>query len=98
MDTRIGSTYGVLGEYKVLAYKAEETKRAGKTEEKHDELAMSAQAQSFSALRKALSGIPDLREERIGELRQKIESGVYDVSSSDVADKILERALGALAW
>jgi len=36
---------------------------------------------------------PDMREQRVRELRSRIESGAYQVSGEDIADLIARRAL-----
>jgi len=37
--------------------------------------------------------LPDVREQRVRELRSRIESGAYQVSGEDIADLIARRAL-----
>jgi flagellar biosynthesis anti-sigma factor FlgM len=37
---------------------------------------------------------PDIRSEKVASLQQAIAAGNYSVSSSDVADKIIESLLG----
>jgi len=37
--------------------------------------------------------LPEIREEKIAELRAAIEQGTYEVSARDVAEKILDRLL-----
>jgi negative regulator of flagellin synthesis FlgM len=39
---------------------------------------------------KALRQIPDIRQDKVDEIAQKIERGQYSVKSSDVAGKIVE--------
>jgi negative regulator of flagellin synthesis FlgM len=37
--------------------------------------------------------LPEIREDKVLELRQKIESGTYDVAPDEIADKILGRLI-----
>jgi negative regulator of flagellin synthesis FlgM len=58
-----------------------------------DEAVLSQRAQEVLAARKALAAIPDVRAEKVAELRQKISSGTYEVDAEAVARKILEGGL-----
>lgn len=40
----------------------------------------------------AISGLPDVRADRVAELKGQIESGEYNVSGRDVAESLLRRA------
>ena len=41
-----------------------------------------------------VSGGDDVRNEKVAQLRAAIQSGTYNVSSSDVADKMIDSMLG----
>jgi len=43
------------------------------------------------AAQEALSKVPDIRQEIVGELKAKIESGQYQVSGEEIADMMLRR-------
>ena len=43
-------------------------------------------------VRKLVEDAPDAREELIAELKARIESGTYNVSSEDIADLMVRRA------
>jgi negative regulator of flagellin synthesis FlgM len=53
----------------------------------------SAKAQEFQLIRKILDETPDVREEKVRELKDRIESGDYAVDSGKVAAKILGESL-----
>lgn len=57
--------------------------------QKSDAFTPSKEAQSFSEMLAKLKNIPDVREDRVAELQQRIASGQYFVSSADIASSIL---------
>ena len=60
---------------------------------KMDHVSFSATAQDFSTVLEVVSKIPDVREEKINEISARINSGHYNVSAKDIANKILEKNL-----
>jgi len=56
---------------------------------KKDVLSISNQAKDYQTVIKALRDTPDIRQNKINELLEKYQSGNYDVSGKDVADKIV---------
>ena len=57
--------------------------------QKRDELTLSQQAQSFQDFLKRLQSETEVRQTKVDEYTQKIASGNYNVSSSDIALSIL---------
>ena len=91
MDFKINNVYGT---YKV--YRANDSLKAHKTDNTHgalsfrDAFTLSVQAEDYQHIRKTLSGVPDVRMDRVHALRAKIEDGQYAISASAVAEKILQ--------
>lgn len=56
-----------------------------------DEVILSSRAQEFSNLLQQAKNMPEVREDRVQELAEKIKSGNYKVSSEEVAEKMLGR-------
>lgn len=56
---------------------------------KKDELSISGTAKDFSVVMKALKAVPDIRQDKVNEILQSMESGNYSVKASDIADKIV---------
>ena len=50
-----------------------------------------ARASEVKRFQEAADALPDLRKERIEELKRQIESGEYQVDSKAIAEKILDR-------
>lgn len=60
-----------------------------KLSSKKDELSISGTAKDYSVVMKALKQIPDVRQDKVDEISQKMESGNYFVDSHDIVDKII---------
>jgi negative regulator of flagellin synthesis FlgM len=54
---------------------------------------LSAEAKDFQRIRQILDDTPDVREEKVRELKDRIESGNYAVDSGKVAAKMLGESL-----
>lgn len=51
----------------------------------------SSQAQTIKNAKAAVDAAPDVRDDLVASLKQRIDSGNYNVSSSDIADMMLRR-------
>ncbi len=58
-----------------------------------DEVTISREALSTQQVRKYMQEIPDVRIERVRDLQARIQSGTYDVSGEDIAEKIIGRSI-----
>lgn len=59
---------------------------------KKDELTISQKAMDYQIVgkgMKALSQIPDIREDKVNAIIEKMDKGLYDLDGKDVAEKIL---------
>lgn len=77
------------------------TKKLSKSEEKkttgtsfQDQLQLSATAQDASAVKKAISAAPDVRQNLVNSLKERIDNGTYEVDVEDFAGKLLEKYNG----
>jgi negative regulator of flagellin synthesis FlgM len=50
-------------------------------------------ANEIQCVKSELDRLPDVREDRVMELKARIESGAYRISADDIADLIVRRAL-----
>lgn len=55
-----------------------------------DEASLSQIARDFCVAQKALAATPDVREDKVAELRQKIADGTFEVNADLIADRIIE--------
>ncbi|MCL2564835.1 MAG: flagellar biosynthesis anti-sigma factor FlgM [Defluviitaleaceae bacterium] len=63
--------------------------RLSRTSGKKDNVALSSQGRDYQMALRALKEVPDIRENRVNEVLDKIESGSFDLSSKDIASKML---------
>lgn len=64
-----------------------------KVEEKtapDEKVNLSATAKDIQKLKSAVANLPDVRQDKVDELKARIEKGEYSVSGENVADKIIE--------
>ena len=60
---------------------------------KADTLVLSDRAQGLQFAKEQVLKSPEVRAERITELKKQIQNGTYQVSSSDIAQKMIGRSL-----
>jgi len=63
--------------------------KAGSVAAKKDVLSISDEAKDFQTALKALRDVPDIRDEKVRDILRNLESGSYNVSGYDVANKII---------
>lgn len=68
--------------------KPENTAKTSKSNSK-DTVAISSKAKDFQIAKNAVDASDEVRVDRVEELKAKIQNGEYNVSSSDIANKIL---------
>lgn len=54
-----------------------------------DNVKISEVGKDYAVAQKALKNVPDVRQDRIDEVRAKMEKGDYEVKGDEIADKIL---------
>ncbi len=59
-----------------------------------DQLSLSDEARAMAAARQAVSNAPDVREDKVAAIKQRIEDGTYSVSPRVLAQKIFEHVTG----
>lgn len=60
---------------------------------KADTVALSNAAKNIQEAQKQLEAIPDVREDKVAQLREQIENGTYEIDEEKIADKMLKDAL-----
>ena len=84
--SNINTSNKVLGAYKA---QVEAPQGGGQRISKTDTAHISEEGQAFQAVLDAVYKAPDIREERVNELSSKINNGEYNISSRDIAMKML---------
>jgi len=54
---------------------------------------LSVRSKDIQKIRKAIDELPDIREERVQELKNQIEKGIYRISGEKIAEKMAGEAL-----
>ncbi len=71
--------------------RAARTRPAARGSERRDELTLSDQAQMLARARAALDEQPDVRAEKVQELKSSVEAGTYQVPLKKLAQQLLKR-------
>ncbi len=58
-----------------------------------DQITVSETAKNIARLMVEVSNIPDIRADKVEELKNAINSGTYEVKGSEIAGKIIKEAL-----
>jgi negative regulator of flagellin synthesis FlgM len=66
------------------------TNVAVQPEEKVD---LSTQARDIQQAKNALSSLPDVREQKVAEIKSQVEKGAYNVSGEKIAGKMVGEAI-----
>ena len=54
---------------------------------------LSTKARDIQQLRDAVSQLPDVREDKVRELKDKVDKGAYDVNGQKIAEKMVSESL-----
>ncbi len=69
------------------------TEREGNAVAGSDNVRLSAKARELQEARKAVEATPELRKEKVEELKDRIASGSYNVKGEEIADAIIKATL-----
>ena len=74
-------------------YKPANAQKAGRTEEpkKRDAYEISRSAKDYQVAKKAVAEADDVREDEVARLKEALASGAYNVSSQEIAEKIVSK-------
>ena len=67
--------------------------KIGNAMQKSDSVTFSSRSDEIRKAKELYKELPDVRQELVNELKDKIRSGEYEVSSKELADKIMHRAI-----
>lgn len=76
--------------------KDEKTSSKSADSSESDKVSLSSSAKDASSIKDAVKSAPEIRVELVSELKVKIESGQYNVSGREVAEKIVQTAIDDL--
>ena len=64
-----------------------------KQETKSDTVVLSDTAKKIQETQTQLKAIPDVREDKVAQLKEQIENGTYEIDEEKIADKMLKDLL-----
>lgn len=67
-------------------------KKTGKSEMKRDQLEISQSAKDFQIAMDAFKKLPDVRQEKIDDVKDQIDKGTYKPSAEDIIKKMMSNA------
>lgn len=86
-----------IGTYNMVSqiYGSRNTKKSAATSSTNyasfkDEVSFSSLGKDMQIAKNALASTPDVREDRVSDLKAKMDKGTYDVSDDDFANKLME--------
>lgn len=76
----------------ISAYKTSQIKKANVNEgyEINDKLDLSDNARIYSKAIKAVKDVDDIRYDKVNEIKEKIEKGIYTIDSGKIAEKMIK--------
>jgi negative regulator of flagellin synthesis FlgM len=86
---RINNSQNIQQVMKAYGKNVNKTKKTEKATFQSDKIEISESAKDFQVAMKALSDLPEVREDKVDELKKKIADGKYQPSASDIAKKML---------
>lgn len=60
---------------------------------KADKTQVSDEARLFQAAFQKLKNMPDVREEKVADIKKSVDSGTYQVSGKEIVEKMVERVI-----
>ncbi len=70
-------------------HQPERAQKSGDPHSDSDRLELSVRSLEISHLDELIRSTPDIREERVEQVRREIESGTYNVKAEKIAEKII---------
>ena len=58
-----------------------------------DVLHVSSEQNEYNHLVSAIKQVPDIREEKVKKIKEALDSGTYQISSEDIADRIIQDSI-----
>lgn len=86
---RINGIKNINNAYKANA--ADRISKVSKVKKEKDSLAISDVAKELQIAKKAVKNTPDIRYDKVNDIKRRMKSGSYDVTAKEVADKIIDR-------
>ncbi|HOW57368.1 MAG TPA: flagellar biosynthesis anti-sigma factor FlgM [Smithellaceae bacterium] len=54
---------------------------------------LSTQAKTIQQIKEVLSGVPDVREEKVQEIKSQVQQGIYEINGDKIAEKMVAESI-----
>jgi negative regulator of flagellin synthesis FlgM len=71
----------------------ESSPKVGGSAAPEEKVNLSTKAKDIQQLRNAVSDLPDVREDKVSELKDQVDTGTYDVNGQKIAEKMVSESL-----
>ncbi len=89
---RIGQIMKVYNQNTKVSQNAKPEKTQGLMGKK-DQLTLSNEGQTFQKVLSAMEQLPDIREDKVKDVKQRVDSGTYQIDNEKVAEKMMAAKL-----
>ena len=89
VSMRIDAYNAVSQIYKTISYS--KNNKAVTNKKENDKYEISDTAKLYQVAKSAVASTSDVRMDMVNDVKARIQAGTYNISSEDVADKILDR-------
>lgn len=81
------------------AYQTSSTSKVSKTSSVSvsDQVQISQLGKDYQVAKQAVTATPDVRVDKVNEIKSRMESGTYDVSDEKLADKLVDNYFNSIA-
>ena len=86
---RINNIQSIQGAMKAYKKNTEKVESTEKTKFSEDKIEISESSKDFQVAMNALKKLPDIREDKVNELKEEISKGTYKPSPQDIAKKMM---------
>lgn len=67
--------------------------------ESEEKVDLSTRAKDIQQAKNALAKLPDVREEKVQEIKTQVKKGIYNINAGKIADKMVkESIINIFAW
>lgn len=91
---RISGVNNILNNYNTQKIAQTDNKKKVKGKDVFD---ISSTAKEYQIAKKALSQSPDIREDKVQDIKRRIETGNYNMNAQEIADKIVDKIFDSKA-
>lgn len=86
------TTANLVDTYRTADNIKKETKTGG-TFPQNEKIELSSDVKDFNQIKKAVDNIPDIREDKVQQIKKQINEGTYNVSGEKIAEKMVSESL-----